>query len=82
MTAWIDWILAGMVLEAAALALLYRRTGRGIEPISLLPTLLAGAMLLLAMRLALGGAWWGWVSVCLLAGLAGHLGDLRQRWRG
>ena len=82
MTAWIDWILAGMAAEAALLALLYRRTGRGIGPAALLPTLLAGAMLLLGMRLALAGAGWGWVSACLLAGLAGHLGDLRQRWRG
>lgn len=80
MTVWLDGILAGMAAEAILLTLLYRRTGRGIAPDALLPNLFAGATLLLAMRLALVGAWWGWVSLALLAGLAGHLADLRQRW--
>ncbi len=80
MTLWIDCILAGMAAEAVLLTLLFRRSGRGVAPRALLPNLAAGAMLLLAMRLALVGAWWGWVSIALLAGLAGHLADLRQRW--
>jgi len=75
-TAWIDWILAGMVLEAVALLLLHRRFGR-----AMLPNLAAGACLLLAMRLALGGVWWGWVSASLLGALASHATDLRTRWR-
>lgn len=79
MTVWIDWILAGMVLEALGLTLWRRRTGRG--PAAILANIAAGAMLLLGMRLALAGAWWGWVSLCLLLGLAAHLTDLRQRWR-
>jgi len=74
--AWIDWILAGMALETVALLALNRRVAR-----AMLPNLAAGGCLLLAMRLALSGAWWGWVSVSLLGGLAGHLADLRARWR-
>lgn len=80
MTLWVDCILAGMAAEAIVLALLYIRRRRGVPPGALLPTLAAGAMLLLAMRLALAGAWWGWVSLSLLAALAGHVADLRQRW--
>jgi hypothetical protein len=75
------WIVAGMVLEGLALCLWYRRTGRGISPGALLPNLASGALLLLAMQLALDGAWWVWVSACLLGALVGHLIDLGQRWR-
>ena len=46
-----------------------------------LPNLVSGGFLLLAVRAALGGAWWGWVSLCLLAALIGHLEDLRRAWR-
>lgn len=80
MTGWIDWILAGMGLEAIALAVFHRRTGRGPPTASILPNIAAGAMLLLGMRLALAGTWWGWISLCLFIGLMAHLADLRQRW--
>ncbi len=80
MTGWIDAILVLVVLEAAGLTALHRTTGRGLAPATLLPTLLAGALLLAAMRLALGGAAFPWVGLCLLgAGLA-HVADLRRRW--
>ena len=68
MTVWLDCILAGMAAEAVLLTLLYRRTGRGIAPGALLPNLFAGATLLLAMRLALGGR----VVGLGVAGLAGR----------
>ena len=80
MTLWIDWILACVAAEALLLAILHWRTGRGPAPASMLPSLGAGAMLLLSMRLVLGGAGREWVAGCLLAGLAGHLIDVRQRW--
>ncbi len=73
-------ILAGMALEAVALTLLFRRTGRGVPPRLLLPNLGAGACLIAASGAALHAAWWGWVSMALLAGLALHLLDLRLRW--
>lgn len=76
----LEIILAGMALEAAGLALYHRRTGRGIAPGAFLPNLLSGMCLLLAMRAGLGGAWWGWVGLCLLGALVLHLSDLRRLW--
>ena len=75
-------ILAGMAVEAVALTLLFRRTGRGVRPGSLLPNLGAGACLVGASGLAMQGAWWVWVSALLLGGGALHVLDLRGRWSG
>lgn len=80
MTAWIDWILAGMGLEALGLSAYHRLTGRGPAAAGMLPNLAAGAMLLLGLRLALSGAGRGWIAAALAAALAGHLTDLRHRW--
>ena len=86
MAAWIvsgrvlDLILAGMVLEGVVLAALWRRRRRGVAPGALLPSLLSGMCLLLAMRAGLAGAWWGWVSLPLLAALCGHVIELRRNW--
>ena len=77
----LDWLLLFVAAEAAVLVLYYRRTGRGVAPRSVLFNLASGAFLLLAMRLGLGGAWWGWISMCLgVAGLL-HAADLRRLWR-
>ncbi len=78
----LDWILAGMVLEACGLAALHRLKGRGVAPGAFLPNLCSGLCLILAMRLALGGAWWGFVSLALLGALCLHVADLRRQWRG
>jgi hypothetical protein len=77
----VDLVLAMVVLEALALGLLWRRTGRGVPPGSLLPFLAAGAALLLALRGALTGAGWMWIGLCLLGSLVAHAVDLRSRWR-
>ncbi len=74
-------IILGMALEGAVLVALWRASHRGVAPGELLPNLCAGACLLVAMRAGLAGAWWGWVSLALLAALAGHVIDLRRRWR-
>jgi hypothetical protein len=78
----VDLILALIVLEALALALIHRRTGRGIAPADFLPTLLAGACLLLALRAALAGSGWVWIAAALAGALAAHLADLRRRATG
>ncbi len=78
MTLWIDFILVLMAVEGAALLLWRRWTGRG--PAVLLPNLLAGAALLLAMRFALTGEARALVGLALLGGLVAHLIDLRARW--
>jgi hypothetical protein len=77
----IDLILVMVVLEAAALAVWHRRTGRGVAPGAMAATIGSGAALMLAVRAALVGAWWGWVAMPLLAALLAHLVDLRGRWR-
>lgn len=77
----IDAVLIAVALQAVVLVALARRTGRGVPPASLLATLAAGGFLLLALRSALIGAWWGWTGLALLAALVAHLVDLRLRWR-
>lgn len=76
----VDLILALTVLEAIAVTLYSRRTGRGVKGANLLPNLLAGACLLLAVRGALTGSSWTRIALSLLGALLAHLADLRQRW--
>ncbi len=76
----IDWILVGMVLEGCALAAVHGRMGRGVAPRVFLANLLSGMCVLLAMRLVLGGAWWGFASAALLAALVFHVADLAGKW--
>ncbi|MGC8469220.1 MAG: hypothetical protein ACP5NI_04860 [Acetobacteraceae bacterium] len=73
-------VLVLVAVEAVALLAWRARTGRGPRP--LLANLLAGFALLLALRLALGGAGTGAISACLGIGFAAHLADLGGRWRG
>jgi hypothetical protein len=76
----VDLILALVALEAVGLIGLWRLRRRGLAPADLLANLLAGVGLLLALRAALVGAWWGWIALCLAMALAAHLADLRRRW--
>jgi hypothetical protein len=77
----IDLILACTVLEAAALVLWHRQTGRGLSPTAIAVMLLPGVCLMLALRAALAGSAWPWVPAALAAALVAHLTDLRNRWR-
>jgi hypothetical protein len=76
----VDAILLLVTCEVIVLSLLWRSTGKGIAPSDLIPNILAGAFLLLALRLALSDA--GWISCCACLAAAGvaHLIDLRRRW--
>ncbi len=77
----VDLVLAIVAIEVVAITLYWHARGRGIAPALLLPNLLAGALLLLALRLSLSGYSWPWYTACLaLAGVA-NVADLRQRWR-
>ena len=72
---------AGMLLEALLLLAWHRRTGRGLPPGSLLPTLAAGGGLMGALLVVLTGAPTPWMLALLaLAGVA-HVLDLRRRWQ-
>jgi hypothetical protein len=78
----VDLILLVVVLEAAALLLLWLHSRRGVAPLDLLPNLCAGAFLLLALRAALSGLGWMVASGCLAAAGLAHLIDVFRRWRG
>lgn len=74
-----DLLLALMAAEG--LWLTARRHRGGSSPGNPWPFLAAGAAMLVALRLALTGAWWGWIALSLaLSGIA-HVLDLAGRWR-
>jgi len=77
----IDAILLLMVAEAAVLGLYNRRTGRGLPARQVVTVLMAGGLLMLALRAALTGAAWSSVALFLGLGLIAHLADLAGRWR-
>lgn len=77
----IDLVLFLIGLEAIVLMVLWRKGRCPVPPLGTLLILAPGSCLLLAARAALTGAAWQWVSFFLLAALAIHLVDLRQRWQ-
>jgi hypothetical protein len=77
----IDLILLMVAAEAALLAWLGRRSGRASLFADVAPTLVSGALLLLTVRAALAGAWWGWIALILTLALLSHGVDLFLRWR-
>lgn len=77
----VDLILLLMLAEGVLLWAHHRRTGGGVAVTDLLPSLLSGAGVLVALRCALTDAWWGWIALSLSVALAAHLGDLGRRWR-
>jgi hypothetical protein len=76
----VNLILGLTLAEALVVAIYNRRTGRGPALGPFLVNLLAGAWLLLAVRFALGGAWWGWIALCLAGSLVAHLSELWRSW--
>lgn len=77
----IDLILAIVIAEFLAISGYWVATHRGIAPAALFPNLLAGALLLLALRFALSGLGWPWIVACLALSGVANAADLRQRWR-
>ncbi|MBV9654107.1 MAG: hypothetical protein JOZ42_06045 [Acetobacteraceae bacterium] len=77
----VDAILVLTAVEGAFVLWWKRRTGRGPAIAEFLYDLLAGMCLLAALRVALSGAPFGWMALCLAGALAGHLASLRLRWR-
>ncbi len=78
----IDLILLVVGVEAVLLLAVPQRPGRGMPPLDVLGQLLAGAMLLAALRCALTGADSRWTAAFLAASLPAHVFDLTRRWRG
>ncbi|MFN2288576.1 MAG: hypothetical protein ABR578_09615 [Chromatocurvus sp.] len=77
----IDMILFAVLLEGVGLLLLYRAKGLGIPPRVLLPNLIAGFCLFLALRLVLADASVHWVALSLFAALCAHVSELIMRWQ-
>jgi hypothetical protein len=77
----IDLILLMVAAEAILISWLHQRSGRGPALAEIGPTLISGALLLLTVRVALTGAWWGWIALILTLALVSHLIDLALRWR-
>lgn len=75
----IDLIIAFTVLEIAALWLYHRLTRRGLAVSALLPNLLAGLCLMLALRASIAQAPWYWVLLPVAASGFAHALDLRGR---
>jgi hypothetical protein len=77
----VDLILIVVALEVLFLIGMWRFANRGVQPADVLPNLISGALMLLALRLTLGGA--GWVSPIICLSIAGvvHLYDIGRRWR-
>ncbi len=76
----VDMVLLLTAAEALALTAYHRLTGRGIAPGPLLPHLLAGVFILLALRAVLAQAAWYWVPLLLFGSLLAHLGALAKQW--
>lgn len=76
----IDVVIIATLLEWAALSLVWKRTRRGLAPVTLSLTLLPGLCLMLAVRGAILGL--PWYSVALLLSASGltHLIDIKKRW--
>jgi hypothetical protein len=77
----IDAILLLVALEAMAIAIYHRATGRGVALGDVVWTLASGAALMLALRIALTGGAWTAIAAPLTAALVTHLVDLVRRWR-
>lgn len=78
----VDFVLALVALQAFGLWLFRRVTGRGPGFADVAWFLAAGAALLVALRVALAGGWWGWIVAALMAALVAQVMDLARRWRG
>ncbi len=76
----VEFILVATLIEGLGLLAYRRATGRGIAIADFAPNLFSGMALLVALREALVGAWWGWIAACLTLAFLAHLGDLGRRW--
>ena len=77
----IDAIVVLVFLEGVGLLVWHRLTGGGPKPRIILPTLVSGLMLMLALRAALTDLRWELIAAPLTLALAAHLADLAIRWR-
>ena len=77
----IELIIVFTLLEGMALVAYHRKTGKGVAPQEFLANLLSGLCLMLALRNALGGGWWGWTLGLLVGSGLAHASDVWRRWQ-
>ncbi len=77
----IDLALVVIGLELLALIALRNRAASGLRPIDMVGQLLAGALLLLALRVALTGGNVWWIAGFLTASFPAHVFDVARRLR-
>jgi hypothetical protein len=77
----IDAIIVLVAIEGCVLVAWRAHTGRGPSAATVVANLLAGASLLLALRVALTEASAAAISTCLAISFAAHGVDLAGRWR-
>ncbi len=75
----LDLVLLLIGLEIVGLWLIRKRLKKLTSLTNLLPNILAGAALILALRLSLTGASWVWIPTLLTLSLIAHLSDLWLR---
>ena len=75
----LDLVLLLIGVEMVGLWLIRGRVTRFPTLTHLLPNILAGAALILALRLSLTGASWVWIPALLTLSLIAHLSDLWLR---
>lgn len=76
-----DWVLAGIAFEGALLTGWLMYGAKSKQPFTLLPNLLAGASLMLAVKMVVTDAPWQWLAAALTAALLAHIVDLISRLR-
>ena len=75
----VDLILVVVAVEAVAVAILNRLGIIGLRLLDIAATLLSGAFLFVALKLALSGAAAEAIAVCLALALAAHIVDIARR---
>jgi hypothetical protein len=75
----LDLVLGVIGIEIVGLWLIRKRLKKLPSLTNLLPNILAGAALILALRLSLTGASWVWIPALLTLSLIAHLSDLWLR---
>jgi multisubunit Na+/H+ antiporter MnhB subunit len=77
----IDTIITITLLEITALLLYHHQTKRGLKPRDYLLNVASGLCLMLALRCALSGSSWYFISAFLMAAGLAHVADIVMRFQ-
>lgn len=80
-TGLIDAVIGLTVIEALVLLLYRSITGKGVKPRDFCINLVAGLMLMFALRSHMAASSWGWTAGFLAAAGVAHATDIWSRWK-